>query len=147
MKIFRSSTSWFAALALATTPAVFAEDDNKDKNDNDKAEGTIEVRESSESGDSTTRSTKDSTDVAVTVMDQDDSEASVERTTAIRRAVMDEDDLSMSAKNAQIITVEGGDVHLHGEVKNAEEKAKIEALARTAGAENIHNHLEVKSED
>lgn len=142
MKKLRSTTSWFAALALASTPAVFADDHDhkdKDKERDIKKEQTVEVRtDSPVAVDSTTE---------LTTFDQDESEASIERTAAIRRALMDDEDLSTKAKNVKIITVESGDVHLRGEVESAAEKAKIEALARESGAVKLHNNLTVEEKE
>jgi len=51
----------------------------------------------------------------------------------------------MTAKNVKIITA-GGQVTLRGPVNSAEEKMKIEALAKTAaGDAKVDNQLEVKA--
>jgi hyperosmotically inducible periplasmic protein len=65
-------------------------------------------------------------------------------TAAIRRAVVGDKALSFNAKNVKIIT-EGGKVTLRGPVKSEEEKASIEAKAKsTPGVSVVDNQLEVK---
>jgi hyperosmotically inducible periplasmic protein len=65
-------------------------------------------------------------------------------TAAIRRAVVGDKALSFNAKNVKIIT-EGGKVTLRGPVKSDEEKASIEAKAKsTPGVSVVDNQLEVK---
>jgi hyperosmotically inducible periplasmic protein len=65
-------------------------------------------------------------------------------TQAIRRALMKDDELSMTAKNIKVITA-NGQVTLRGPVKTAQEKAKIDQLAKSAaGGAKIDNQLDVK---
>jgi hypothetical protein len=65
-------------------------------------------------------------------------------TAAIRRAVVDDKTLSAGAKNVKVITV-SGKVTLRGQVKSDEEKASIEAMAKsTAGVSGVDNQLQVK---
>lgn len=53
----------------------------------------------------------------------------------------------MTAKNVKIITADGK-VTLHGPVNSAEEKMKIEKLAKTvAGDAKVDNQLEIKAAD
>jgi len=57
---------------------------------------------------------------------------------------MKDSGLSMTAKNIKIITA-SGQVTLRGPVKTAEEKARIDQLAKSAaGGAKIDNQLEVK---
>ena len=68
-------------------------------------------------------------------------------TQAIRQALMKDSELSTTAKNVKIIT-ENGQVTLRGPVKNSQEKAKIDQLARSAaGGAKIVDQLEVKKSD
>lgn len=77
--------------------------------------------------------------------DQSNSSEDIKITAAIRRAVMKDDSLTMTAKNVKIITA-GGMVTLRGPVMNAEEKSKIDQLAKTAApGAKIKNELEVKA--
>ena len=76
--------------------------------------------------------------------DQSNSSADLKITQAIRQALMKDGELSMTAKNIKIIT-DNGEVTLRGPVKNAQEKAKIDQLARSAaGGAKIVDQLEVK---
>ena len=76
--------------------------------------------------------------------DQSNSSADLKITQAIRRALMKDSELSTTAKNIQIIT-DNGQVTLRGPVKNAQEKAKIDQLAKSAaGGAKIDDQLDVK---
>jgi osmotically-inducible protein OsmY len=76
--------------------------------------------------------------------DQSNSSADLKLTQAIRQALMKDSELSMTAKNIKIIT-DNGQVTLRGPVKNAQEKAKIDQLARSAaGGAKIDDQLDVK---
>ena len=76
--------------------------------------------------------------------DQSNSSADLKTTQAIRQALMKDGELSTTAKNIKIIT-ENGQVTLRGPVKNAQEKAKIDQLARSAaGGAKIDDQLDVK---
>ena len=76
--------------------------------------------------------------------DQSNSSADLKITQAIRQALMKDNDLSTTAKNIKIIT-DNGQVTLRGPVKNAQEKAKIDQLARSAaGGAKINDRLDVK---
>jgi hyperosmotically inducible periplasmic protein len=76
--------------------------------------------------------------------DQSNSSADLNITQAIRQALMKDSELSMTAKNIKIIT-NSGQVTLRGPVKNAQEKAKIDQLARSAaGGAKIDDQLDVK---
>lgn len=76
--------------------------------------------------------------------DQSNSSADLKITQAIRQALVKDGELSTTAKNVKIIT-NNGQVTLRGPVKNAQEKAKIAQLARSAaGGANIDDQLDVK---
>jgi len=76
--------------------------------------------------------------------DQSNSSADLKVTQAIRQALMKDSELSTTAKNIKIIT-DNGQVTLRGPVKNAQEKAKIDQLARSAaGGAKIADQLDVK---
>ena len=76
--------------------------------------------------------------------DQSNSSADLKTTQAIRQALMKDGELSTTAKNIKIIT-NNGQVTLRGPVKNAQEKAKIDQLARSAaGGAKIVDQLDVK---
>jgi hyperosmotically inducible protein len=79
--------------------------------------------------------------------DQSNSSADLKITQAIRQALMKDSELSTTAKNIKIIT-DNGQVTLRGPVKNAQEKAKIDQLARSAaGGAKIDDQLDVKGSE
>ena len=111
----------FSAVSLA----VIAADDEKTKPDN------TAVNERDRSGETNTSG------------DQSNSSADLKTTQAIRQALMKADELSMTAKNIKVITA-NGHVTLRGPVNTAQEKAKIDQLAKsTAGGAQIEDQLEV----
>ena len=76
--------------------------------------------------------------------DQSNSPADLKSTQAIRQALMKDGELSTTAKNIKVITA-NGHVTLRGPVKTAQEKAKIDHLARSAaGGAKIDDRLDVK---
>ena len=76
--------------------------------------------------------------------DQSNGSADLKTTQAIRQALMKDGELSMTAKNIKVITA-NGHVTLRGPVKTAQEKAKIDQLAKSAaGGAQIENQLDVK---
>ena len=76
--------------------------------------------------------------------DQSNSSADLKTTQAIRQALMKDSELSTTAKNIKIIANDG-QVTLRGPVKNAQEKAKIDQLAKSAaGGVKIDDQLDVK---
>jgi hyperosmotically inducible protein len=94
--------------------------------------------------DNTAKNQRDRSDQTKTSGDQSNSSADLKITAAIRRAVMKDDGLSMTAKNIKIITA-GGQVTLRGPVKTAQEKTKIDQLAKSAApGAKIDDQLEVK---
>ena len=79
--------------------------------------------------------------------DQSNSSEDLKVTQAIRQALMKDSELSTTAKNIKIIT-NNGQVTLRGPVKNAQEKTKIDQLARSAaGSAKIDDQLDVKGTD
>jgi osmotically-inducible protein OsmY len=54
-------------------------------------------------------------------------------TQAVRRALMNDGELSTTAKNIKVITA-NGQVTLRGPVNNAQEKAKVDQIARSAAS-------------
>jgi hyperosmotically inducible periplasmic protein len=97
--------------------------------------------------DNSAKNERDRSGETKTPEDQSNSPEDVKITKAIRQAVVKDDALTMTAKNIKIITA-GGQVTLRGPVNNAEEKAKIEKIAKAAaGATKVDNQLEVKAVD
>jgi hyperosmotically inducible protein len=78
----------------------------------------------------------------VTSLSQDNEKRDIELVASIRRAIVDDDSLSFDAKNIKIVA-EGGEVTLRGPVANADEKSRVQKLARQAGAERVISLIEV----
>ena len=94
--------------------------------------------------DNTTTNERDRSGEAKTSGDESNSSADLKITQAIRQALMRDRGLSMTAKNIKVIAA-NGHVTLRGPVKTAQEKAKIDQLARSAaGGAQIDDQLDVK---
>ena len=94
--------------------------------------------------DNTAMNERDRSRETQTSGDQSNSSADLKTTQAIRQALMKDSELSTTAKNIKIIT-NNAQVTLRGPVKNAQEKAKIDQLARSAaGGAKIDDQLDVK---
>ena len=94
--------------------------------------------------DNTATNERDRSGETQTSGDQSNSPADLKITQAIRQALMKDSELSTTAKNVKIIT-NNGQVTLRGPVKNAQEKAKIGQLAKSAASgAKIDDQLEVK---
>ena len=94
--------------------------------------------------DNTATNERDRSSEAKTSGDQSNSSADLKITQAIRQALMKDPELSTTAKNIKVITV-NGQVTLRGPVKTAQEKAKIDQIARSAaGRAQIADQLDVK---
>ena len=114
------------ACLSALSVAAFAAEDEKTNSDN------------------TATNERDRSGETKTSGDQSNSSADLKITQAIRQALMKDDQLSMTAKNIKIITA-NGQVTLRGPVKTAQEKSKIDQLARSAASgAKIENQLDVK---
>ena len=103
------------------------------------------IAQDTPAADNTKKNQRDRSGETKTSGDQSNSSQDVKITAAIRRAVVMDHSLSMTAKNAKIIT-SNGMITLRGPVKSDAEKAKIVELARSAvGNAKINNQLEVKA--
>lgn len=95
--------------------------------------------------DNTEKNRRDRAGETKTPVDQSNSPEDLKITQSIRQAVVKDKGLTMTAKNVKIITA-GGMVTLRGPVNSAEEKTKIEQLAKAAAGEaKVDNQLEVKA--
>jgi hyperosmotically inducible protein len=95
--------------------------------------------------DNTKKNERDRSGETKTPIDQSNKPEDLKVTQDIRKAVMKDGSLTTSAKNVKIITA-AGRVTLRGPVSTAEEKTKIEALAKAAaGQMPVDNQLEVKA--
>jgi osmotically-inducible protein OsmY len=114
------------ACLSALSLAAFAADNEKAKPDN------TETNERDRSGETKTSG------------DQSNSSADLKITQAIRRALMKDRELSTTAKNIKVITA-NGQVTLRGPVKTAQEKARVDQIAKSAaGGAQIDDQLDVK---
>ena len=94
--------------------------------------------------DNTARNERDRSGETKTSGDQSNSSADLKVTQAIRQALMKDSKLSTTAKNIKIITA-NGQVTLRGPVKTAQEKAKVDQIAKSAaGGAQIDDQLDVK---
>ena len=119
-------TSLALACLSALSLAAFAADNEKAKPDN------TETNERDRSGETKTSG------------DQSNSSADLKITQAIRRALMKDRELSTTAKNIKVITA-NGQVTLRGPVKTAQEKARVDQIAKSAsGGAQIDDQLDVK---
>lgn len=95
--------------------------------------------------DNTGKNERDRDHKTLTPGDQSETAEDRKLTQSIRQAVMKDKSLTMTAKNVKIITA-NGKVTLRGPVKSAEEKTKINDLAKAAaGKVPVDNQLEVKA--
>jgi hyperosmotically inducible protein len=95
--------------------------------------------------DNTAKNQRDRSGDTQTSGDQSNNREDLKTTQAIRKALMNDSSLSMTAKNIKIITADG-QVTLRGPVKSADEKSKIDQLAKgAAGNAKIDNQLEIKA--
>jgi osmotically-inducible protein OsmY len=94
--------------------------------------------------DNTTTNERDRSGDTKTSGDQSNSSADLTITQSIRQALMKDRELSTTAKNIKVITA-NGQVTLRGPVKSAQEKAKIDQIAKSAaGGAQIDDQLDVK---
>jgi hyperosmotically inducible protein len=94
--------------------------------------------------DNTATNERDRSGETKTSGDQSNSSADLKTTQAIRQALMKDGELSTTAKNIKVITA-NGHVTLRGPVQSAQEKAKIDQLAKSAaGGAKIDNQLDEK---
>jgi hyperosmotically inducible protein len=122
MKRILLALTFLSALSLSALAA----DDQKTKPDN------------------TATNERDRSGETKTSGDQSNNSADLKITQAIRQAIMKDSALSATAKNIKIITT-NGQVTLRGPVKTAQEKAKVDQLARSAaGGAQINDQLDVK---
>lgn len=94
--------------------------------------------------DNTALNQRDRSGDTATSGDQSNNSADLKITQAIRQALMKDGELSTTAKNIKVITA-NGQVTLRGPVNNAQEKAKVDQIARSAGGgAKIVDELELK---
>ena len=114
------------ACLSALSLAAFAADNEKAKPDN------------------TATNERDRSGETKTSGDQSNNSADLKITQDIRRGLMKDRELSTTAKNIKVVTA-NGQVTLRGPVKTAQEKAKVDQIARSAaGGAQIDDQLDVK---
>lgn len=93
--------------------------------------------------DNSAHNERDADGEELTPLDQSHANADVEITRAIRKMLVDDDTLGTDARNVKVITVDGM-VTLRGAVENADEQARIVAIAKeAAGLDRVSNELQV----
>jgi len=93
--------------------------------------------------DNTAVNVRDRDSAAKTPLDQNENKLDIGITADIRKRVVDTK-MSVNAQNVKIIT-QDGKVTLRGPVKTADEKNRIEEIARSvAGENNVDSQLEVE---
>jgi Predicted periplasmic or secreted lipoprotein len=97
--------------------------------------------------DNTAINERDRSNDAQTSGDQSNSSSDLKITQDIRQALVKDRELSTTAKNIKVIT-ENGHVTLRGPVKNVQEKARVDQLAKSAaGGAHIVDQLDVNESD
>lgn len=133
-----------AALAGALTLALASPGYAGDK-DPVASQATAErvVVDEAKPADNSAHNAHDTAGSDLTPLDQSNDEADVELTRAIRERLVDDDTLGTNARNVKVITVDGV-VTLRGPVENANERARITAIAtEAAGLEHVRNELQI----
>lgn len=93
--------------------------------------------------DNTKANKRDRDAAAATADDQGQSKEDIELTRKIRKQLTSDETLSTYAKNVKVIAKDGV-VTLRGPVRSAEERSKVEQIARTAaGDAKVTSELEV----
>lgn len=97
--------------------------------------------------DNTATNKRDRSGETKTSGDQSNNSRDLKITQAIRQALMKDGQLSTTAKNIKVIT-ENGQVTLRGTVKNVQEKARVDRLAKSvAGGTHIVDQLDVNESE
>jgi hyperosmotically inducible protein len=93
--------------------------------------------------DNTAVNERDASGETKTPINQDEDQASVTTTAEIRKQITADETMSVNARNVKIVTSQGK-VTLRGPVDSAEEKEKIEKIAKdVAGETNVTSEIEV----
>jgi hyperosmotically inducible protein len=99
----------------------------------------------SKDADNAAQNQRDRNSNVPTADDQPQNKQDLELASNIRKAVVSDSSLSVNARNVKIIA-SNGVVTLRGPVKSQEEKAAIEAKAKSvAGVTSVNNLIEVES--
>jgi hyperosmotically inducible protein len=129
---------WSGAVLIAIAALAGCDQMNVDRTAAPLPETTAPV-----SPDNTAVNERDASGATKTPIDQDENKADVERTAEIRKRILDQPDLSISARNAKVMTSQGK-VTLRGPVASeAERDTLVRVATEVAGAGNVDNQLEV----
>ena len=128
------------SLALTCVSALATDKPPDSANAAPAAQGTSTAR-----ADNTAINARDKGGATMTPQDQTNSAQDREQLAAVRRAIVADKALSTMAHNVKVL-VAGGAVTLRGPVKNADEKAKVESLAKSVkGVTATDNQLDVRT--
>ena len=95
--------------------------------------------------DNTARNDGDNNAAATTPFDQSESPQDIEISANIRKAIVADESLSTNAHNVKVVT-NSGSVTLRGPVASEQEKATVEAKAKSVvGVTRVENFLEVEA--
>jgi osmotically-inducible protein OsmY len=129
-----------ALMAVACTFAVAA-----DGTQSDSQKTPTTAPQTSPRADNTDINQRDKGAATKTPQNQSNKDQDRTQLAAVRRAIVGEKSLSSMAHNVKIL-VDNGSVILRGPVKDAGEKAQLEALAKSvAGITGVDNQLDIKS--
>ena len=88
---------------------------------------------------------RDRSSSAIKPTDQPNDKADIKLAAAVRRVIVKDTSLSTSAHNVKLVAAQGS-VTLRGPVKNADEKAKVEAdVKAVSGVSSVDNQLDAKT--
>lgn len=136
----RSRTVLAAAIALALSSPVYAAGPEPTNSHAAADQATVS---DAKPADNSIHNARDVNGDDLTPLDQSHAEADVEITRSIRKSLVDDDTLGTNSQNVKVITVDGM-VTLRGAVANADEQARIVAIANAAaGADRVVNELQV----
>jgi osmotically-inducible protein OsmY len=129
-----------AAIALVLAGPAYASDPAPTTRDAAADRATVSV---TKPADNSAHNERDAAGNKVTPLDQSHAETDVEMTRSIRKMLVDDDSLGTNAQNVKVITVDGK-VTLRGPVANANEQARVVAIAKkAAGADRVVSELQV----
>ncbi|WP_225318417.1 BON domain-containing protein [Cellvibrio sp. KY-YJ-3] len=131
------------ALVLSSATAMAANNVTYNSSSMSSAMSSVMKGTATKNADNTDLNARDKSGATLTPQNQSNAEPDIEVLAAVRSAIVEDDDLSTAAHNVKIM-VEEGVVTLRGPVKNANEKKRVEVLARNvAGVVSIDNRLDI----
>ena len=123
--------------------AVTKDDVNQSSGDTNRTVADRPAVSKTKPADNSAHNAHDVAGDALTPLDQSHAAADVDITRSIRKVLVDDGTLGTNAQNVKVITVDGM-VTLRGAVANANEQARIVAIAKeAAGLDHVQDELEV----